>query len=336
VALLKPEAFMHLAGARRLGNVYLFVGDDIVAIDKALEAVEGTIDEMDRAFGVERRYAGEPGGEPIDIVSSARMLPMLGDRRIVVVFRAERLLKPKRAGGSAADEDPADSDGGSDGPANAIDSSVIEEYLESPVPSTVLVFVAAEIDRTRRLTKRMLDKADVVSFVGLAADPRDPGEAQRQAAAAAEAAFAVTGHQIERDAVRVLAARTGGDITKLRHDAEKLVLFAGERKRITLEDVLEVVADPNSTDDDWAVVNAIGAGDVAKALRETGKRLDRGDSVHALVGQLRWWVSNRLKDADPGRVRAALSALLRTDLALKSSGGDERVLVERLVVELTR
>jgi len=27
--------------------------------------------------------------------------------------------------------------------------------------------------------------------------------------------------------------------------------------------------------------------------------------------------------------------LLRTDLALKSSGGDERVLVERLVVELT-
>jgi hypothetical protein len=30
-----------------------------------------------------------------------------------------------------------------------------------------------------------------------------------------------------------------------------------------------------------------------------------------------------------------MSALLRTDLALKSSGGDERVLLERLVVELT-
>jgi hypothetical protein len=34
-------------------------------------------------------------------------------------------------------------------------------------------------------------------------------------------------------------------------------------------------------------------------------------------------------------VTPAIDALLRTDLALKSSGGDSRVLVERLVVELT-
>ena len=31
---------------------------------------------------------------------------------------------------------------------------------------------------------------------------------------------------------------------------------------------------------------------------------------------------------------AAIEALLRTDLALKSSGGDPRILLERLVVEL--
>ena len=34
------------------------------------------------------------------------------------------------------------------------------------------------------------------------------------------------------------------------------------------------------------------------------------------------------------RVPTAVDALLRTDLALKSSGGDPRVLLERLVVEL--
>jgi DNA polymerase III delta subunit len=33
-------------------------------------------------------------------------------------------------------------------------------------------------------------------------------------------------------------------------------------------------------------------------------------------------------------VRAAVDALFRTDLALKSSGGDPRILLERLVVEL--
>jgi hypothetical protein len=46
-------------------------------------------------------------------------------------------------------------------------------------------------------------------------------------------------------------------------------------------------------------------------------------------------VSNKLVAADAQRVKPALDALLRTDLALKSSGGDDRVLVERLVVELT-
>jgi hypothetical protein len=38
--------------------------------------------------------------------------------------------------------------------------------------------------------------------------------------------------------------------------------------------------------------------------------------------------------ADPRRVPAAVEALFRTDLDMKSSGGDPRVLLERLVVEL--
>ena len=98
---------------------------------------------------------------------------------------------------------------------------------------------------------------------------------------------------------------------------------------------MTVSADHQSVDDEWAVTNAIAAGDAATALVEAVRRLERGDSAHALVGQLRWWVSNKLASADAGRVKAAIEALLRTDLALKSSGGDERVLVERLVVELT-
>jgi hypothetical protein len=87
--------------------------------------------------------------------------------------------------------------------------------------------------------------------------------------------------------------------------------------------------------DDWHVVNAIGEGDVARALVEVGRRMDRGDSAHAIVGQLRWWISNRLVEGAPERAKPAVEALLRTDLALKRSGGEQRVLLERLVVELT-
>jgi DNA polymerase III delta subunit len=34
------------------------------------------------------------------------------------------------------------------------------------------------------------------------------------------------------------------------------------------------------------------------------------------------------------RLRPAMDALFRTDIALKSSGGDSRILLERLVVEM--
>ena len=48
------------------------------------------------------------------------------------------------------------------------------------------------------------------------------------------------------------------------------------------------------------------------------------------MGQLRW-VAEKLP---PGRLEDGIDAVFRTDLALKSSGGDPRILLERLVVEL--
>jgi hypothetical protein len=52
-----------------------------------------------------------------------------------------------------------------------------------------------------------------------------------------------------------------------------------------------------------------------------------------ILGQLAWFVREKL---DPRRVPAAVESLFRTDLDLKGSGGDPRVLLERLVVELCR
>jgi DNA polymerase III delta subunit len=135
--------------------------------------------------------------------------------------------------------------------------------------------------------------------------------------------------------LQVLVERAGGDISRLRDDIERLLLYTEGQKRVSPEDVDEIVAAQVTVADEWAVVNAIAAGDAGRAVREAAARLDRGDSPHALIGQLRWWVSARLAEADASRVRPAVEALLRTDLALKSSGGDERVLVERLIVELT-
>jgi DNA polymerase-3 subunit delta len=328
-ALTLPALEKQIA-AGRLGPLYLLVGEDTRLIDRVVRDIEATIDPADQPFAVERLFATDAGGGAVDIAAASRAFPMLGDRRVVFVLRAERMLKPKRASKSPA------GDGGGDDPGEAAqDLGALEDYLEAPSPSTTLVFVATGIDRSRRFTKRLVAKAAVTTFSGLDGGGR-PGEGSGRAAAVEwiREELARVGRQIEPAALQVLVERAGGDISKLRGDVERLLLYTDGQGRISRDDVSEV-ASVSTEVDDWAVVNAIAEGDLPRALREVGLRFERGDSPHALVGQLRWWVSSRLGDGAAGRVPAAVDALLRTDVALKSSGGEDRVLVERLVVDLT-
>lgn len=327
---LDPRALEARLKAGKLDRVHVFFGEDVKLIDRMVDAVEATIDEGDRPFAVERVYAGEAGGTPIDIAAAARSLPMLGDRRIVIVLRAERFLKPKRAAKpSETDEGPEED------AAEAVDLAPLEAYVEAPVESTTLVFVAAGIDRGRRFSKRVVEQATVTEFAGLVVDMGGRREVRTSAIEQIARELAERGRSVEPRVLQVLVERAGGDISRLRDDVERLLLYTEGQKRVSREDVDEIVAVQVNVADEWAVVNAIAAGDAGRAVREAAARLDRGDSPHALVGQLRWWVSARLAEADASRVRPAIEALLRTDLALKSSGGDERVLVERLIVELT-
>lgn len=315
--------------SRKLAALYLFIGEDVKLIERVVNSIEETVDVQDRPFAVERLYAGEPGGAPIAIAGAARVYPMLGDRRIVIVLRAERILKPKRAA-KTSEFSPADEEVDAE---PAADVGPLEDYIASPVPSTSLVFVATEIDRGRRFTKRLVEKAQVVEFAGLG------GATARDARAAAldwlKEEIAAADRVMEPGAAQLLVDRSAGDITKLRGDLERLLIYTEGQKKISRDDVAEVASPGSAVEDDWAMLNAIADGNAARALRELSLRFDRGDSPHALVGYLRWWVSARLSEGDPGRVRHALESLLRTDLALKSSGGDERYLLERLVIDLT-
>ena len=327
------DALRKQASAKRLLPLYLIVGEDVRRVEEAIGLIEGTIDPNDRPFAIDRAYVGEPGGSPMQIADSARVLPMLGARRIVIVLRAEKLLKPKRAV-KPADGAEVESRG-DEGDAAAANLAPLEDYLKAPVSSATVVFVASEIDRSRRLTKLLFEKSQVLMLTGLGgANLAEKSDARRAAERQVKEDFERLGRTIDGRALKGLVDRAGGDISKLRDDAERLALYTEGQTTISIADVSEVSAIATDVDDEWAVVNAIEAGDARRALVETGRRLDRGDSVHAFVGQIRWWVSAKLSQTAPARVKPALDAVLRTDLALKGSGGDERVLVERLVVEL--
>ena len=329
-----PAAVRKQISQGRPDPIYLIVGDDDVEMSQLASDISGLVEEDLRAFNLERLYANDKGTSPFTVAQAARTLPMLGDRRVVVVLRAERFLKPKRRGSAEGGETPEGSEG-SEAPS---DLAELEEYVKRPEPRTVLVFVAADVDRQRRIYKAMQKNATIVECWGLrgSKDGRvDPREAARAAELLVKQAVSSAGQAIDPAASRLVAARAGTEISRLRSDVERLLLYAAGKPKITLQDVQEVVSGETSQDD-WAVTNAIARRDAAEALRQLALSLDAGGVSYQILGQRAWSVREKMPAADPKRVPSAVEALFRTDLELKSSAGDPRVLLERLVVDLCR
>ena len=314
---------------RRPDPLYLIVGDDDAETSRLASDLSSLVDEDLRAFNVERLYASDKVVTPAAIAESARLLPMIASHRVVVVLRAEKILKPKRRG--KVEDVPA----GEDDEPGAIESDALEAYVKKPEPTTVLAFVAADVDRSRRFYKQLAKTATIVECWGLR--PRDaradPRQVARQAEVLVKQAASDAGRQIDPAAARLVAERAGTDIARLRGDLEKLMLYSAGAPKISLADAKEVVS-AESSQDDWAVTNAIARGATSEALRELGLSLDSGAVPFMILGQLGWFVREKLVTIDPRRVRGAVEALFRTDIDLKSSGGDPRVQLERLVVEL--
>jgi DNA polymerase III delta subunit len=309
--------------------LYLILGDDDAEMIRLANDIAGVVEDELRAFNMERIYAGEKGASAAAIVEAARQLPMMGDRRVVVVLRAERLLKPKRR--SKVVEETSDED---DVEAPS-DLDALTDYVQKPGSSTTLVLVSADIDRSRKAGKAVLKHATVVECWGLKPGKDARGGDLRQAARIAEQmvkkAVAEAGQLIEPPAARLVADRAGFDIVRLRGDIERLMLYTVGKPQITMADVKEVVS-AESSQDDWAVTNAIQNGNTKEALRQLALALDAGGVSYQILGQLAWFVRDKMTDTR--RIPKAIDALFRTDLDLKSSGGDPRVLLERLVVEL--
>ena len=298
----KAEPRKHIASGR-VRPIYLIVGPDEAEKVSLVGEFLNLVDEGLRAFNLDRLYGGETTAA--DVVDAAKTLPMMAPQRVVLVMHAERLLVPKKESEAAAR-----------------DLEVLESYLKKPVDTACLVLVAADLDRRRSLTKLLLSKAAVVECSG----PADAAEAARWV----RDRVSQEGMTIDARAARLVADRVGPDVGRLRGDVDRLVLYAADKKAITAEDVLEVVG-PAASHDDWAVTRAIERGAAADALRELTLLMDGGAVPYMVLGQLAWFVRTHIPAQ---KVAAAVEAVFRTDLAIKTSAGDPRILLERLVVEL--
>ena len=294
--------------------LYLLVGEDDVEKSALAAEFAEIVDEGLRAFNVERISAADmTSGDRLadgvaSLVSAARTLPMMVPRRVVMVTQAEMLLVPRRESEAAS---------------RALDQ--LESFLKQPEPQTTLVLVAGAIDKRSRMYK-LLTKHALIVECGAIEDQADAERWVRNRIAAA-------GVEIEPAAVRRLAERAGPDVKRLRGEVDRLLLYAMGQPRITLDDVREL-AGPAALQDDWAMTNAIEAGLAADALRQLALMLDAGAPPEKILGQLGWLVRTKIATLAPQHLSAAVQSVFRTDLALKRSAGDPRILLERLVVEL--
>jgi DNA polymerase-3 subunit delta len=181
------------------------------------------------------------------------------------------------------------------------------------------------------------------------------------------------GVKIDPDAARELVDALGGDMMMVSNELEKLILYVGEKKRITLGDVETMVlaAKQRSL---YELTDAISAKDRVRALEMLDAILTTGDGDEAAIGHLYmlaktfrqmlvilernvrdqrmlWaalWQGFRvppfaaddiIKQARRYKSKRELTRAIRlvakTDLALRSNPVSKRMVLEKLVLDLT-
>ena len=306
--------------------LYVLEGDDLQSRhDLALEFA-GLVDESLQAFNVESFYANEAsnaaGRDQLigALLSTARTLPMMAPKRVVIVHEAERLLAPRRG----KDEDDALlEEPGRKGKRGITPAEELEAYVENPEPMTTLVFVTGPLDANRRIVKLLRKHADWVDC-GTLHDPR-------------EAAIWIT-RRLEKDeltiepkAIAQLLAATGLTLGRIRPEIEKLILYASGEATITVAHVRDLVLPQEESEGTFALMDAVQNANASRALREISALIEGGVQPFVILGQLRAATIRLRPDA---RVKNGLEAVMRTDVAIKSSAGTPQYLLECLAVEL--
>jgi DNA polymerase-3 subunit delta len=281
----------------------MLVGDDEAGKTAVAAEFLSLMDEGLQAFNVDRFHGHETRVD--QVIQAAATLPMMAVRRVVLVFQAERLLMPRRE--SKATESELER---------------LEGFLKAPVAHSSVVFVCGKLDQRRRVVRLLVREAQVIDCGTI----HDEAGAARWVKAKAEDG----GVRLESTAIRALVERTGPNARLLRSALERLMLYAHGQTSITVDDVKQAVSFGPEAQTDFGIAKAIWRGDVASALHELHVALEAGIIPVMVLGQLR-------VAAEKGhtlQVPAAIDAVFRADLALKSSGGEPRVLLERLVLEL--
>ena len=168
--------------------------------------------------------------------------------------------------------------------------AAVADYAKNPNPDALLVLVADHIsipsdvrrmemtdkDRYERIKETLGEHLTLVEFARV-----EESEAVKWLNETA----AQQGAKLDADAARELVDSLGGDMMMISNELEKLLLYVGEKKRITLGDVETMVLAAKQRTL-YELTDAISSHNRARSLEVLDAMLSTGDGDEAAIGHL--------------------------------------------------
>ncbi len=323
---MHADAFLRSAAKGQFAPVYLLTGKELYFRDKFREVLVKFFLGSPDAELADHDLAEMPVRDALD---DAAGFSLFAPRRVVWLRNADSLL-PKRDGGVTAGKHSLDA---------------ITGYLARPNDQSIVVFEARldDQDKITRLEKLLAGCTHVSLERPAAADSARhlTEEAQRG------------GVTLDTRAAAELVESTGGDLARARMELDKLIAYVGSRKAITTDDVRALVpSEPAFII--WELGDSIGRGDTRGALGRLEALLRDGHKalptlgliaghmrkmLRAKAGSKQWLppeVKRQAQKVPLPRLVAAMDRLFQADVELRSSPPADRLVLERLIFDLTK
>jgi DNA polymerase III subunit delta len=349
------ERFISEIAGRKMRPAYVLIGDEVFFRDRCRAAViQHLVEPEMREFSVNDVDLGD--------TSLAEILDRARTPSLMAPFQVFFIRNVKFLYGRGSHQAEFDA---------------IEAYCEDPNPAALLIFVADHISipaDVRRMEMSDRDRYERIretlgEFCGIVELARvDESDGMRWVMDTA----AQQNVKIDQDATRELIDSLGADMMLISNELEKLILFVGEKRRITLGDVETMVlaAKQRSL---YELTDAISGHDRPRALETLQAILSSGDGEDAAIGHLYmlartfrqmlvvleknvrdsraiWQVlwqgfrvppfaaDDLIRQARRYKSRRELTRALRlvarADAALRSNPPSKRLVLEQLVLEL--
>jgi DNA polymerase-3 subunit delta len=349
---LSPEQFLLKIQKQTPAPAYLFVGPEPYQRDHCRKAL------IARVLGPD----GAADGLTRHDLDETPLAAILDDARSLSLFTSSRVIW---AGGAEAALPRRLTDNADEGSAGA----ALADFVRHAPEGVTVVFDCSRFDFEGE-DKPKLDR--VQKFYGAIKEqvefrPFTPEAARRLAQETAKR----LGLQIGTTELGFLLEALGADGSRVVQEMEKLSLYAGRDRKVTVDDIRQLVPNAQATTI-FALVNALGRGDRAKALDALDTLLREGEylplaltflatqfrlalvaheanlktasqiQAHLTRQGFRLWgdraaqVQQTLAAFPKDKLPKAVAKVYWADKALRDARPDDRVVMEELVLSLTR